>query len=273
MMRRKIAGVVLFGIPLDLTSSYRTGTRFGPQQIRAAGEALEDYSMALDRDVRQVKVIDRGDLELAPGDLEGSLARIEAEATGAMEQGGNLVALGGEHLITFPLVKAALTRFPDLVVLQIDAHADMAERYGGNPLTHATVIRRVAECLGPGRLVQVGIRSATTEEVAFARGQTHFFPGPSAQMARVLKILAGRPVYLTIDIDVVDPAFAPGVSTPEPGGWSSGELLQVLGQIANLDVVGMDLVEVCPPYDPAGITASLAAKVLREALVTFFYSG
>jgi len=271
MMRHRRPGIILFGAPLDLTSSYRTGTRLGPQQIRAAGEGLEDYSLALDRDVRQVKVIDQGDLELPPDNLEAGLARIEEEAARALEKEMAFVALGGEHLITLPLVKAALARYPDLALLQIDAHADLAEFYDGKPLTHATVIRRVAELLGPRRVVQLGIRSATAEEVIFARQQTHLFPGPPADMAKVVKILSGRPVYLTIDIDVVDPAFAPGVGTPEPGGWSSLDLFQVLNRMAALEIVGMDLVEVCPPYDPAGITAILAAKALRETLLTFFY--
>jgi agmatinase len=273
MMRRKTPGVILFGAPLDFTSSYRTGTRFGPQQIRAAGEGLEDYSVALNRDVRQIKVIDQGDLELSPGSLEGNLARIEEEAAAALDKGMACVALGGEHLITFPLVRAALARYPGLVVLQMDAHADLADRYGGEPLTHATVIRRVAELLGPGRLVQFGIRSASAEEAAFARERTRLFFGPPPDVVQVMELLTGRPVYLTIDIDVVDPAFAPGVGNPEPGGWTSGELFQVLSGIADLDLVGMDLVEVCPPFDPAGITATLAAKVLRESLLTFFYSS
>ncbi len=270
-MRRKSPGVILLGVPLDLTSSYRTGTRFAPQQIRAAEASLEDYSVALGRDVQQIKVIDRGDLELPPGNLEKGLARIEEEAAIALDKGMACVALGGEHLITLPLVKVVLAKYPDLVVLQLDAHADVADRYGGESLTHATVMRRVVELLGPGRLVQLGIRSAAPEEAAFAGEQTHFFAGPPPDMEGVVGLLTGRPVYLTIDIDVVDPAFAPGVSYPEPGGWSSRELFQVLGQMANLDVVSMDLVEVCPPYDSAGITAALAAKVLRESLVTFFY--
>lgn len=270
-MHRKTPGVILFGAPLDLTSTYRAGTRFGPQYIRTAGESLEDHSVVLGRDVRDVKVIDRGDVELPPGNLEASLARIEEEATAAFDTGMACVALGGEHLITLPLVKAALARYPDLAVLQMDAHADLADRYSGESLSHATVMRRVVELLGPGRLVQVGIRSATSEETTFASEQTYFFAGPPASMAQVEGLFGGRPVYVTIDIDVVDPAFAPGVGCPEPGGWSSSELLQVLRQMAGLHVVGMDLVEVCPPYDPSGITAVLAAKVLRESLLTFFY--
>ena len=270
-MRRRPSGVIRFGVPLDVTGSFRAGTRFGPQQIRAAEEGLEDYSLVLDRDVRQVKVLDRGDLELPTGNLEGSLVRIEEEAATALEQGMACVALGGEHLITLPLVRAALARYPDLAVLHLDAHADLADRYGGSPLTHATVMRRVAELLGPGRLVQLGIRSATPEETAFAREQGHLFPGPPPDPAVARRLLGGRPVYLSLDIDVVDPAFAPGVGTPEPGGWSSTELLCLLTQMRDLAVVAMDVVEVCPPYDPAGITALLAAKVLREAFLTFFY--
>ncbi len=273
MMRPERPGVVIFGAPLDLTSSYRSGARFGPPQIRAAGEGLEDYSLKLDRDVRQVTVMDQGDLELPPGNLEASLARIEKEAATVLENGFPFLVLGGEHLITLPLVKAALARYPDLVLLQLDAHADLAESYDGELLTHATVMRRIAELLESGRIVQMGIRSATAEEVAFARHRTNFFPGSPTDADRVLKLLTGKPVYLTIDIDVVDPAFAPGVGSPEPGGWSSGELFQMLGKMTDLQIVGMDLVEVCPPYDPAGITSALAAKVLREALLTFFYPG
>ncbi|MFQ5989450.1 MAG: agmatinase [Candidatus Methylomirabilales bacterium] len=271
MMRPEGPRVVIFGAPLDLTSSYRSGTRFGPPQIRAAGEGLEDYSLSLNRDVRQVNVIDQGDLELPPGNLEASLARIEKEADTVLENGLPFIVLGGEHLITLPLVKAALARYPDLVLLQLDAHADLAESYEGELFTHATVMRRVAELLESQRIVQMGIRSATAEEMAFARHWTNFFPGSPTDADRVLKLLTGKPVYLTIDLDVVDPAFAPGVSTPEPDGWSSGELFQVLSRMADLQVVGMDLVEVCPNYDPAGITSTLAAKVLRESLLTFFY--
>jgi len=272
MMRAGSPGVVIFGAPLDLTSSFRSGMRFAPPQIRLAGEVLEDYSMALERDVRRVKVIDQGDVELPPGNRDASLARIEKEGAAAFEKRMPFVALGGEHLITLPLVKAALVKYPDLVVLQLDAHADLADTYGGEPLTHATVMRRVAELLEPGHVVQMGIRSATADEMAFARDRTVLFPGPPAEVDRALEILAGKPVYLTIDIDVVDPAFAPGVSTPEPGGWSSGDLFEVLRRMGGLGVVGMDLVEVCPPFDPAGITSTLAAKVLRESLLTFFYS-
>lgn len=269
-MNRRTPGVVLFGAPLDLTSSFRSGARSAPRQIRQAGEALEDYSLSLDRDLREIKVIDQGDLELPPGNLGGSLAAIEEAARAAVEKGMPFLALGGEHLITLPLVKAALLRYPDLLLLQMDAHADLAESYGGEPLTHATVMRRVVGLLGPGRVVQMGIRSATAEEVVFARDQTHCFPGPPTDLSEVLTILRDRPVYLTIDLDVLDPAFAPGVSTPEPDGWTSRELFEVLSQLGGLQVVGMDLVELCPPYDPAGITATLAAKILREALLTFF---
>jgi len=269
-MSRQTPGVILFGAPLDLTSSFRSGARSGPQQIRAAGEVLEDYSFSLDRDLREIKVIDQGDLELPPGNLGGSLARIEEAARMAIEKSMPFVALGGEHLITLPLVKAALVRYPDLLLLQMDAHAGLAESYGGEPLSHATVMRLVVELLGPGRVVQMGMRSATAEEVLFARDHTYCFPGPPTDLSEILTILRARPVYLTIDLDVVDPAFAPGVSTPEPNGWTSRELFEVLSQLAGLQVVGMDLVELCPPYDPAAVTATLAAKILREAILTFY---
>jgi len=262
---------VLLGVPLDATGCGRAGVKDGPAAIRQASQFLEEYSLSLRADFREVGVYDALDLSLPPGNLLGALKAIEDEAGQILATGRALLALGGEHLVTLPLVRAALARNPDLRVLQLDAHADLADEYGGEPLTHATVMRRVVEQVGPGRLIQAGIRSGTAEEAAFAEANTLWLdPGTSAGLEEARRALHGHPVYLTIDIDVLDPAFAPGVSCPEPAGWTTGEVLAVLGALADLQVVALDLVEVCPPADAGGVTAVAAARILRDAGILFF---
>ncbi|MFQ5840446.1 MAG: agmatinase [Candidatus Methylomirabilales bacterium] len=262
--------VTLVGFPLDLTPCYRRGVKLGPDKIRWAGEAIEDYSLLLGRDVREVPVTDRGNLDLPPGDLQASLKLIEERATEILAVGTPLVALGGEHLVTLPLLRAAHQRYPDLVVLHLDAHADLADAFVGQRHTHGTVMRRATEFLGRQRIVQVGIRSADREEAEYAREWVHQFPGGPGNANQVRGLLEGRPVYVTLDLDLLDPAHAPGVSTPEPGGWTVRELLDFLAVLRGLDVVAMDLVELCPPYDPGDVTAIVAAKLLRDSLLLFF---
>lgn len=262
---------VLLGLPLEATGCGRAGAKEGPAAIRQASQFLEEYSLSLRADFREVGVYDALDLPLPPGNLLGALKAIEDEAGRILGTGLPLLALGGEHLVTLPLVRAALARYPDLRVLQLDAHADLADQYEGEPLTHATVMRRVADEVGPGRLIQAGIRSATREEAAFAEANTVWLdPRTPAGLKNTRRALKGHPVYLTIDIDVLDPAFAPGVSCPEPAGWTTAEALGALSTLADLDVVAFDLVEVCPPADAAGVTAVAAAKILRDAGILFF---
>ncbi len=263
---------VLLGVPLDATGCGRAGVKEGPAAVRQASQFLEEYSLALRADFRDVGVYDGLDIHLPLGNLLGALKAIEDEAGRVLEAGLPLLALGGEHLVTLALVRAALARYPDLRVLQLDAHADLADQYGGEPLTHATVMRRVAEQVGPGRLIQAGIRSGTVEEAAFAEANTLWVdPRTPAGLEAARRALKGFPVYLTIDMDVLDPAFAPGVSCPEPAGWTTGEILAVLGALADLQVVALDLVEVCPPADAGGVTAVAAARILRDAGILFFH--
>ncbi len=262
---------VLLGLPLDATGCGRAGVKDGPAAVRQASQFLEEYSLSLRADFRDVGVYDALDLPLPPGNLLGALKAIEDEAARVLGAGLALLAVGGEHLVTLPLVRAAAARYPGLRVLQLDAHADLADQYGGEPLTHATVMFRVVQHLGPGRLIQAGIRSGTAEEAAFAEANTLWLdPRTPAGLAATRRALRGHPVYLTIDIDVLDPAFAPGVSCPEPAGWTTGEALVVLSALADLDVVAVDLVEVCPSADAGGATAVAAARILRDAGIIFF---
>lgn len=268
------ARAVLFGVPMDFTTSYRPGTRLGPQRIREASYGLETYSPQQDADLEEASYHDWGDVILPLGNAAASIAVIEQAAGMILADGKIPVAIGGEHLASFPLVKAAVGHHPGLAVLHFDAHADLRDSYFGETLSHATVIRRVLEVVGAENLYQFGIRSGPREEFAFARNNTRFFPGEVvAPLRRVLPELEGRPVYVTLDIDVVDPAYAPGTGTPEPGGVSSAEILEAISLLGRLNVAGFDLVEVSPSADPSERTAILAAKILREALLGFAREG
>lgn len=259
---------IYFGIPMDFTVSFQPGSRFGPARVREASYALETYSLAQERDLEELRVHDAGDLELPFGNVQESLSRIRQAAEEALDQGKRFFALGGEHLVTLPLIQAAVKRHPDLVVVHWDAHADLRDEYLGEPLSHATVLRRVLELLSPHHLYQFGIRSATRDEVSYARQHVRFYPHQVLHpMSSVLDELKGRPVYVTIDIDVIDPAFMPGTGTPEPGGISSGEALEAIRLLSELNVVSMDLVEAMPAYDLSQRSGVLAAKLVREGLL------
>ncbi|MGB9803827.1 agmatinase [Desulfofundulus sp.] len=264
------ASLVILGAPLDLTVSFRPGTRFAPSHIRQVSVALEEYSPVLERDLADYAYYDAGDIVLPPGRLQESLGRIGATVSAIVSDGKFPLLLGGEHLVTLPVVETLLRYYPDLVVIHLDAHADLRDEYLSEPLSHATVMRRVAELIGGCNVFQFGIRSGTREEFVFGRATTHFFPGEILQpLTQVCAQLKGRSIYLTLDIDVLDPAYAPGTGTPEPGGCTPREIFQALYLLADCRVVGMDLVEVCPAYDPTERTSLLAAKLVREAILCF----
>jgi agmatinase len=256
---------VLFGVPFDGTASFQPGSRFGPPRIREASWGLETYSPRLGRDLTDAGVHDAGDLELPLGNTTASLAATEAAARRFLADGKRWIALGGEHLVTLPLVRAALERWPDLVVAHFDAHADLRDTYLGERLSHATVLRRVWELVGDGRLFQFGIRSGTAEEWAFAAVHARTFGGAVVDPLRTARVeWSGRPVYVTFDVDVIDPAFLPGTGTPEPGGITAHEAFEAAALFREVDVVGVDVVETMPLYDTSQRTALVAAKLVRE---------
>ncbi|MCL8209004.1 MAG: agmatinase [Actinomycetia bacterium] len=259
------AAWVLFGVPFDGTASFQPGSRFGPPRIREASWNLETYSPRLGRDLAAAAVHDAGDLELPLGNVAASLAAAEAAARRFLADGKRWIALGGEHLVTLPLVRAALERWPDLVVAHFDAHADLRDTYLGERLSHATVLRRVWELVGDGRLFQFGIRSGTAEEWAFAAAHARTFPDAVVEPLRAARAAwAGRPVYVTFDVDVIDPAFLPGTGTPEPGGITAGEAFEAAALFRDVEVVGIDVVETMPLHDTSQRTALVAAKLVRE---------
>lgn len=269
------AAQVVLGAPMDHTTSFRPGTREGPRRVREVSEGLESYSPLGEAAIEESPVADAGDLVLPWGDVRAALAVVEAAVAHLIGLGKRPVILGGEHLLTLGAVRAAAARWPDLHVVQLDAHLDLRDAYLGQSLSHATVMRRVAETLAGGhggdggyaRLVQLGVRSGVREEWALHR--LTWRPGGSLVEAarRVARELEGRPFYLSVDIDVADPAFAPGTGTPEPGGPTAAEVIEAVAWLARAGPVAADVVEVCPAKDPSDITALLAAKLVREILV------
>ena len=263
------AAAVLFGAPFDSTTSFRPGARFGSSAMRSESFGIETYSPALDRDLQDVRVHDAGDLELPFGAPDPALDMVEAKASEIIADGKIPVLLGGEHLVTLGAVRAAVKRFPDLRIIHFDAHADLRSDYLGNPLSHACVIRRCHDIIGDGRIWQFGIRSGTREEFAFMREGHVVTESFSLKTLPQVSFPEGTPVYLTVDLDVLDPSEFPGTGTPEAGGVRFTELLAALRDVmARFHVVAFDNVELAPSLDATGRSTALACKLLREELLS-----
>lgn len=266
------ACAVLFGIPMDFTTSFRPGARGGPARIREVSYGLEEFSYHQGRDLSEVAFFDLGEVAVVNGNVSATLDRARVTAAKILVDNKLPIMIGGEHLCTLPVFQAVHVKYPDVALLHFDAHADLREDYLGERLSHATVMRRCCELIDPQSLFQFGIRSGTRAEYEFGRERANLFPGQVlAGLRHALPALAGRRVYVSIDIDVVDPAFAPGTGTPEPGGIPSTELIQAIKELsqADLSVVGVDIVEVAPSLDTTDRTAVLGAKLVREALLAF----
>ena len=263
--------VVLYGMPMDWTVSYRPGSRFGPARIREVSIGLEEYSAYLDRELEDVKYYDAGDIPLPFGNPQKSIDIIEDFVDQVLAAGKFPLGMGGEHLVSWPVMKAMYKKYPDLAIIHFDAHTDLREEYEGEPLSHSTPIRKIAEHIGPSNVYSFGIRSGMKEEFEWAKQNgMHISKFEVLEpLKQILPTLAGRPVYVTIDIDVLDPAHAPGTGTVDCGGITSKELLASIHAIARseVNVVGGDLVEVAPIYDPSEQTANTASKLIREMLL------
>jgi len=266
------ARVVLFGCPFDSTVSFRPGARFGPAAIRAVSDVLETYCPVLGRDLEDVVYADVGDLPLPPGDTATALNLTHAMATQVLTAGQMPAALGGEHLLTLPLVRAAAEVIKDLVVVQFDAHFDMRNQYLGVELSHTTVMRRVSELLAPSHILQVGQRSGTREE--FEKTEFGERYGPPEQSASGIRQWVGsRSLYVTVDLDVLDPSVCPGTGTPEPGGVDFRTLQNWLVGLAGCRWVGWDVMELSPHHDPTQISSVVAAKLVRTMILASSAGG
>lgn len=263
------AGLVLFGAPFDSTTSYRPGARFASKAMRSESYGLETFSPYQNKDLADAHIFDAGDLELPFGNPARALDMIEAFAAEIYKDKKIPVMIGGEHLVTLAAVRAAFATYPDLHILHFDAHTDLRQEYLGETLSHSTVMRRVWDLLGDHRIFQYGIRSGEKEE--FSWGASHLFMKRFNLngLDETLRKLKGKPVYFTIDLDVLDPSIFPGTGTPEPGGISFAALHEaVLAVGSSLRIVGADINELAPHYDPSGCSTAVACKVLRELLLS-----
>ena len=261
------AKIVLFGAPFDSTTSFRPGTRFASRAIRGDSFGLETYSPYQDLDLEDYSVFDSGDLELCFGNSPKALEQIQAHTEKILSDGKIPGMIGGEHLVTLGAVRAVAERYSDLCVIHFDAHTDLRQEYLGETLSHATVMRRVWDLLGDGRIYQFGIRSGERAEFQWAQGHVFTNKFNFDGLDSAMESLQGKPVYLSIDLDVLDPSVFPGTGTPEAGGVTFSELLYAIQQVSNLQIVGFDLNELSPIYDQSGASTALACKVLRELLL------
>jgi len=265
--------VVLYGIPFEGAVNQRKGAALGPGAIRRASDLLESYVPALGLDLADVALADAGDLVVPEGPPRAALAAVEAALARLLDPRPRWGLLGGDHTITAAVVPVALRHYPDLCVVQFDAHPDLRREFGGEAWSYASAMTRVLDVLPADRLFQIGLRTGDRSEWAAPRG-THLYPAWAVEAedaaGRVLAAAAGRPLYLTLDIDVLDPAVAPGTGSPEPGGLDWGQLTRALRRLAPGPVIGFDLVEVSPLWDPTGRTALLAAALVREAVLGYW---
>lgn len=262
--------IVIFGAPFDSTTSYRPGTRFASSAMRNESFGIETYSPYQDKDLTDIKVFDGGDLELCFGSPESALNDIENFSSKILGSGKLPCMIGGEHLVTLGAVRAAVKKYPDLHIIHFDAHADLRDDYLGQKLSHACVMRRCHELVGDGKIFQFGIRSGDREE--FLWGKDHIttnkfnFTG----LNKIAEKILNKPVYFTLDLDVLDPSCFPGTGTPEAGGVSFTELMSAIKSVSALNVVGIDVNELSPMLDQSGASTALACKLLREILLYFY---
>jgi agmatinase len=258
------ADIILLGIPLDATVSFRLGTKFAPSVIREISWHLEDYNYLTDEDILDVPFFDIGDLHLTE-DLDNNLAEIKFIIKRILDDKKIPLSIGGEHLITFPIIQTMSEVYPDLHIIALDAHTDLSDEYRDMQISHANVMKLVYDIVGRKRLFMFGTRAGTKKDKEFIKG--NIFSSCNPPDISTIKKLKNKPVYISIDIDVLDPSIAPGVTTPEPVGWKYEELYKTINRFSEFKkIVGIDITEISPHYDPAGITALMGAKVVREML-------
>ncbi|HIR52694.1 MAG TPA: agmatinase [Candidatus Onthovicinus excrementipullorum] len=261
------AKIVLFGAPYDSTTSFRPGARFGCKAIRSESFGLETYSPYQDDELTEKKVFDSGDLELVFGNAQTALGQIEERARTILNDGKLPFMVGGEHLVTLGAFRAVYEKYPEVSIIHFDAHADLRADYLGEKMSHASVLRRCHELVGDGRIYQFGIRSGDRQEFLWGREHvcTRMFDFEGVD--QVVEQLKGRPVYFTLDLDVLDPSVFPGTGTPEAGGVSFMQLLNACLKLRGLNIVGLDVNELAPAYDISGVSTAVAGKIIRELLI------
>lgn len=261
------ADIVIFGAPYDGTTSNRPGTRFAGKAIRSESFGIETYSPYQDKDLCDIKVFDFGELELPFGNPEPVLDMIYEQVKGIVSDNKIPLMLGGEHLVTLGAFKAVHERYNDIVIIHLDAHTDLRDEYLGQSLSHSSVIRRCHDLIGDGRIFQFGIRSGDREEFIWGKNHVYTEKFTVNTVSEIADSLKNKPVYLTIDLDVLDSSVFPATGTPEAGGISFNELIGAMKAVSGLNIVGCDVNELSPPYDHSGASTALACKVVRELML------
>jgi agmatinase len=257
----------LFGAPLDLTCTYRNGTGQAPKHIRAASDSIETYSPLLDRDLTDIGLVDVGDLDLSGLSLERALGKIREKASSIVRSGAKPLCIGGEHTLTWPIAQVMKEAYPDILILHLDAHSDLRETYEGSSVNHATVMNLITRELGADRLVQLGIRAGTGEEFDWMYEHGTLMQWTRGPQKELRKRIADAPVYLSLDLDVLDPACFPGTGNPESGGWFYEDMERLFRILDRANLVAADVVELNPELDPSGASTITAAKIVRELLL------
>lgn len=261
------AGIVIFGAPFDSTTSYRPGTRFASKAIRNESYGIETYSPYQDKDLEDVFTFDAGDLDFCFGNPARVLDEIEEFTEKLLKDEKLPLMIGGEHLVTLGAVRAVKKKYEDLHILHFDAHTDLRNDYMGETLSHATVIRRCWELVGDKKIYQFGIRSGEKNEFEWAKTHTNLQKFNLDNLDKAIEALKGKPVYLTIDLDVLDPSIFCGTGTPEAGGVDFTTLLNAIISLSGLNIVACDMNELSPPYDQSGSSTAVACKLLREIIL------
>jgi agmatinase len=260
--------VVIFSVPMDWTTSFRPGTRFAGNQVRVDSFGIEWYSPYRQADLKDFKTSDIGDLDLPIGDVENSLKVVYETTQQIYNDGKYPVMIGGEHLVTLPVLQAAKEKYQNLHVIHLDAHTDLRESFFGRTLSHATFMYHAHKFLGDHKIFQFGIRSGDKHEFEWAEKHIYQRKFDFEGLDQIVESLKNVPVYITIDIDVLDPSVVPGTGTPEPGGMQYKDLILAFEQFEKLGhIVGVDLVELNPYLDPSGASTAVAVKSIRELVL------
>jgi len=254
--------IVMLGMPFDGTVSYRSGSRFGPEMIRLASWGLEEYSPYFDKDLNDVNFHDIGDLEFPLGNTQKSLDLIRENVEQIYADKKKVFGIGGEHLVTLPTIEAISKFYKDLVVVHFDAHTDLRKEYLGEELSHSAVLYHIGKIIGFDNIKQIGIRSGMKEEFDLMKKHKTCIDFPEQ-----LSKLHNKNVFVTVDLDVLDPSIMSGTGTPEAGGFTFSELMEWFKELKGLNIVGADVVELAPHYDASGVSTAVATKVIRELLM------
>src|SRR5215813_123971 len=276
--RAKELDIAMIGVPFDNGATYRSGPRFGPRNVRVQSAMIRPWNPVLNVDpFSKWRIADFGDLSINPLSIDDTFGRITSQLNDVLAAGARCLCVGGDHSILLPILRAMHKKFGPIGLIQFDAHNDTWGGYFGSPHSHGTPVRRAVEegLLLKGHVLQVGLRGQVYSNEDFDFGRKHkfnvitseeFHRGGLAPVKKILQRFRGKPLYFTLDIDVVDPAFAPGTGTPQVGGLSSFQILELVRTLQGQNLVSADLVEVSPPYDNNEITSLLAANLLYEML-------